>query len=129
PCEHYFTATKEAAGYLYRLGVPSGTASVTGIPVHPRFALPKGQSACRRRHGLPEDRPLLLLLAGGHGVGPPVGAALRAVLEAPRTTRRRGTSWKPSHRPGGTGSRCSATPALWTSSWRRRTSPSPSRAA
>jgi processive 1,2-diacylglycerol beta-glucosyltransferase len=69
PCEHYFTATEEAAVYLERFGVPPGGASAVGIPIHPAFNRPLDRDACRARHGLPGDRPVVLQLAGGHGCG------------------------------------------------------------
>jgi processive 1,2-diacylglycerol beta-glucosyltransferase len=80
PCEHYFTATEEAALYLQCMGVPAADLSVTGIPVHPVFAEPKDRAACLARQQLVGDRPVVLLLAGGHGVGP-LENLYRAVLE------------------------------------------------
>jgi processive 1,2-diacylglycerol beta-glucosyltransferase len=70
PCEHYFTATPEGAAYLHYVGVPSDDLSVTGIPVHPSFAKSKGREVCREKHGFLPDRPAILQLAGGFGVGP-----------------------------------------------------------
>lgn len=70
PCAHYFTATEEAARYLGRYGVPATDISVTGIPIHPVFSQAKDRASCRLRHGLSADRPVILQLAGGHGVGP-----------------------------------------------------------
>jgi processive 1,2-diacylglycerol beta-glucosyltransferase len=80
PCDHYFTATEEAARYLRCFGVPAGAASVTGIPIHPAFGEPKDQAACRRRHGLGLEGPVLLLLSGG---GRPTSGeeALRTLLD------------------------------------------------
>jgi processive 1,2-diacylglycerol beta-glucosyltransferase len=43
---------------------------VTGIPIHPVFAEPKDRGECLDRHGLAADRPVVLQLAGGFGVGP-----------------------------------------------------------
>jgi processive 1,2-diacylglycerol beta-glucosyltransferase len=70
PCERYFTATQEGALYLHSFGAPSGTTRVTGIPIHPDFAEPKDRAACLQRQGLIGDRPVVLQLAGGFGVGP-----------------------------------------------------------
>jgi processive 1,2-diacylglycerol beta-glucosyltransferase len=70
PCDHYFTATEEGARYLHSWGVPPGDTTVTGIPIHPVFAKPKDRNACREKHGLGTDRPVILQLAGGFGVGP-----------------------------------------------------------
>lgn len=71
PCERYFTATEEGARYLRHWGVPETTDVVpTGIPIHPVFSAPKERSSCLARHGLEGDRPIVLQLAGGFGVGP-----------------------------------------------------------
>jgi len=79
PCDHYFTATEEAARYLRCFGVPAGATSVTGIPIHPAFSEPKDQAACRWRHGLSLDGPVLLLLGCGSR-GSSDEDALRALL-------------------------------------------------
>src|SRR4029079_19663779 len=70
PCELFFTATTEGALYLQSWGVPAGLTRVTGIPIHPVFAEDKDRADCRRRQGLVGDRPVVLQLAGGFGVGP-----------------------------------------------------------
>ncbi len=80
PCAHYFTATQEAARYLQYYGVPGGDITVTGIPIHPVFAQAKDRARCRARHGLSGDRPVILQLAGGHGVGP-IEGLYRALLD------------------------------------------------
>jgi processive 1,2-diacylglycerol beta-glucosyltransferase len=70
PCDHYYTATEEGARYLQHWGIPAERTTVTGIPIHPVFAVTKDRAECRARHGLRGDRPILLQLAGGFGVGP-----------------------------------------------------------
>jgi processive 1,2-diacylglycerol beta-glucosyltransferase len=70
PCERYFTATEEGALYLQSWGVPGESIVPTGIPVHPVFSQPKDRSSCLARYGLADDRPIVLQLAGGFGVGP-----------------------------------------------------------
>ncbi|MBN2580073.1 MAG: glycosyltransferase [Pirellulales bacterium] len=70
PCEHYFTATEEGARNLHHWGVPESDTTVTGIPVDPAFSQPKDRQACTTRLGLAGDRPIVLQLAGGFGVGP-----------------------------------------------------------
>ncbi len=70
PCDHYFTATQEGALYLQHWGVPAGDITVTGIPIHPSFTQPKLRLECLRKHGLAGDRPIILQMAGGFGVGP-----------------------------------------------------------
>ena len=80
PCEHYFTATEEGARYLHHWGVPASDTSVTGIPIHPAFSQPKERAECAAKHGLRIDRPVVLQLAGGFGVGP-VEQIFRGLLE------------------------------------------------
>jgi processive 1,2-diacylglycerol beta-glucosyltransferase len=70
PCDHYFTATDEGAAYLVHWGVPAADITVTGIPIHPVFRHPADRKACLAKHGLVGDRPIVLQLAGGFGVGP-----------------------------------------------------------
>jgi processive 1,2-diacylglycerol beta-glucosyltransferase len=43
---------------------------VTGIPIHPVFAQEADRATCLKAQGLTGDRPILLQLAGGLGVGP-----------------------------------------------------------
>ncbi len=83
PCELYFTATEEGAMNLRAWGVPAGDVCVTGIPIHPVFCEPKDRAACLARHGLAGDRPIVLQLAGGFGVGP-IEQIYRALLQVER---------------------------------------------
>jgi processive 1,2-diacylglycerol beta-glucosyltransferase len=80
PCDHYFTATDEGAAYLQHWGVPASDTTVTGIPIHPVFSKSKDRSECLRRQGLAGDRPIVLQLAGGFGVGP-IEQIYRGVLD------------------------------------------------
>jgi processive 1,2-diacylglycerol beta-glucosyltransferase len=43
---------------------------VTGIPIHPAFSRPCDRAGVLEKHGLAGDRPIVLQLAGGFGVGP-----------------------------------------------------------
>jgi len=70
PCDHYFTATPEGAAYLEHWGVSPGKTTVTGIPIHPCFSDRPAREECRVKHGIGSDRPVVLQLAGGFGVGP-----------------------------------------------------------
>jgi processive 1,2-diacylglycerol beta-glucosyltransferase len=79
PCDHYTTATDEGAAYLRHWGVPDGDISVTGIPIHPVFAKPVDRAQARRKMGVEGDRPVVLQLAGGFGVGP-VDEIFRSIL-------------------------------------------------
>lgn len=80
PCDHYFTATEEGARYLHHLGVPLQDITATGIPIHPAFQEPHDRSALLLKHQLASDRPVVLQMAGGFGVGP-IEQLYRALLE------------------------------------------------
>lgn len=70
PCERYYTATPDARAHLAAWGVPPERILVTGIPVRPGFVEPPSKHAARARCGLDADRPVVLVLSGGFGVGP-----------------------------------------------------------
>ena len=70
PCERYFTATEEGAAYLAYWGIPAKDITVSGIPVHPAFSRPKDRQLCLKNQGLRGDRPVVLQMGGGFGVGP-----------------------------------------------------------
>jgi processive 1,2-diacylglycerol beta-glucosyltransferase len=66
----YFVAREETRAHLARLGIPPETIFVTGIPVHPSFAVPRSRREVRIALGLDPDLTTILVVAGGFGVGP-----------------------------------------------------------
>ncbi len=80
PCDLFTTATAEAAAYLASFGVDADSIRVTGIPIHPNFSKPAARAECLAAQGLVGDRPVILQLAGGFGVGP-VEKIFRSLLE------------------------------------------------
>jgi processive 1,2-diacylglycerol beta-glucosyltransferase len=80
PCEHFFTATYEGALYLQHWGIAAEDVTATGIPIHPVFSETKDRATCLKRQGLTGDRPIILQLAGGFGVGP-VEQLFQAILQ------------------------------------------------
>ncbi len=69
----------EGSLHLQHFGVPAHDIEVTGIPIHPVFAEPADRQACLAQQGLVGDRPILLQMCGGFGVGP-VEAVYRSLL-------------------------------------------------
>jgi processive 1,2-diacylglycerol beta-glucosyltransferase len=67
--DHYHVATDTGARELARKGIAAERISVSGIPIDPVFAERTDAPAMRAKLGLPE-RPTVLLLSGGFGVGP-----------------------------------------------------------
>ncbi|MEW6251694.1 MAG: glycosyltransferase [Planctomycetota bacterium] len=82
PCERYYTATEAGAFYLTTWGVSPERTRVTGIPVRRGFREPLTRAAAREKLGLRPERPLVLLLCGGFGVGP-TRELLRELIRMP----------------------------------------------
>jgi processive 1,2-diacylglycerol beta-glucosyltransferase len=75
----YAVATPEMGAALRANGVAAGRIDVSGIPVDARFARPRSSvSHLRAELGLPLDRPVVLVMGGGLGIGP-VEAAIDAL--------------------------------------------------
>ena len=68
--DRYCVAREENRVHLAALGQPADRIRVTGIPIDPVFARAADLPALRRKHGIAGDRPVLLVLGGGFGVGP-----------------------------------------------------------
>jgi len=70
PTDHYCAGSDEGAAVLASLGVPRETIHVTGVPIHPLFYQPRDRAECRKQWGMDDNRPCILQLSGGFGVGP-----------------------------------------------------------
>jgi processive 1,2-diacylglycerol beta-glucosyltransferase len=68
--DFYAVAAEETKASLAARGVPAESIVVTGIPIAPKFGVPVDKTAVRRRYGLRDDMPTLLVLGGGFGMGP-----------------------------------------------------------
>lgn len=84
--DRYFVASAQVARELAGHGVPRERIEVTGIPVHPRFAESIGRTQARAHLGIEGNGPMVLLMGGGHGVGPLADLAerLAALPQAPQ---------------------------------------------
>jgi processive 1,2-diacylglycerol beta-glucosyltransferase len=65
----YFVATQETADRLVADGLDRSIIQVTGIPIQTEFASLPNRITARTRLQIDPDRPLLLLMGGGLGVG------------------------------------------------------------
>ena len=79
----YYVATEEARRHLIRKGQPAGDVSITGIPVLAAFARRCTAAEGRRRLGLRDDLPAVLVLSGGCGVGPTAALLAACATEPP----------------------------------------------
>lgn len=77
--DRYFVPREDNRVHLHALGVPEDRIEVSGIPIHPVFAITPDRRRLQRKHGVSAAKPLLLVLCGGFGVGP-VEALVRALL-------------------------------------------------
>jgi processive 1,2-diacylglycerol beta-glucosyltransferase len=68
--DRYYVAIDEAKEYLARIGLPREKLLVTGIPIDPLFATPVSRSAARKQLGLDATANVILISAGGYGIGP-----------------------------------------------------------
>jgi processive 1,2-diacylglycerol beta-glucosyltransferase len=66
----YCVAADETRARLVARHVPPERVVVTGIPVAAKFAAKVDAAAVRRRMGLRDDLPVILVLGGGFGMGP-----------------------------------------------------------
>lgn len=74
--------TEEARVRAIRFGAPPGKLRVLGLPIRSAFRnLPQDRAAVRRALGLQPNKPVVLLMAGGQGMGP-VAKIAQAVAHA-----------------------------------------------
>jgi processive 1,2-diacylglycerol beta-glucosyltransferase len=75
----YAVATPEMRGELIERGIEPERIRIDGIPVDMRFAdRSRSRDVIRRQLGLPLDRPVVLVMGGGLGLGP-VSTTTRAL--------------------------------------------------
>ena len=65
----YFVANEEVAARLVAKGMPLEQVHVTGIPIMPAFNAPPKRNVGAAEHGLDPQKPTLLMMSGGAGVG------------------------------------------------------------
>jgi processive 1,2-diacylglycerol beta-glucosyltransferase len=63
-CERYFVAADEARMHLEARGISADRVRVTGIPIDPVFSVAKEKRDMRRKYGLDEDQPTILVSGG-----------------------------------------------------------------
>ena len=66
----YFVAASETKARLVARGLAGDSVVVTGIPISSRFSKPLDAMAIRKRLGIRDDLPVVLVLGGGFGMGP-----------------------------------------------------------
>ncbi len=67
--EGYFTANHEVAFRLQQNGISYQNIHETGIPIMPNFSEQLNKNDCLTTYGLSSNKPTLLLMGGGAGLG------------------------------------------------------------
>ena len=70
PVERFYVASALAVEQLVRWGAPRERIRITGIPVRRAFCQPLARTDARDALRLPQEKPIVLVLCGGFGVGP-----------------------------------------------------------
>lgn len=65
----YFVANDEVAARLHARGISSANIHVTGIPIMPQFSVTLDKATCAQEIGVDPNKPTLLMMSGGLGVG------------------------------------------------------------
>jgi processive 1,2-diacylglycerol beta-glucosyltransferase len=66
----YCVATEETKASLVARGAKVENVVATGIPIAAKFSQPSDPHQVRKRHGLRDDLPVVLVLSWGFGMGP-----------------------------------------------------------
>ncbi len=66
--DRYLVPSESVAGGLIERGIDEARVEVTGLPISPKFSSTLGKSEMRQKHGLDEDRPVVLVMAGAYGM-------------------------------------------------------------
>jgi processive 1,2-diacylglycerol beta-glucosyltransferase len=65
----YFAANEEIGSRMQDHDVPTGQIHVTGIPIMPVFGQVQDRAQCAAQFGLHANKPTVLLMGGGEGLG------------------------------------------------------------
>ncbi|GMK40051.1 processive diacylglycerol beta-glucosyltransferase [Paenibacillus sp. CCS19] len=79
--DRYFVATDDLKSELVRLGIVERRITVSGIPIKQSFNALRPNAQWFAKYGLPEDRPIVLVMAGAAGVMPDVPEVCEALLQ------------------------------------------------
>ncbi|MBA3845620.1 MAG: galactosyldiacylglycerol synthase [Planctomycetes bacterium] len=80
----YFAADDEVAFRMRDRGLAVADVHVTGIPIMPAFAVQLDRAQCAREIGVDPQRPTILMMSGGMGVGAIDRLAERVLVACPQ---------------------------------------------
>ncbi|VVS91562.1 MGDG synthase family glycosyltransferase [Desulfoluna spongiiphila] len=65
----YFVACEEASWKLEAFGIDPSNIHITGIPIVPPFTMAQDKEACAAELGIALEKPTVLMMSGGEGLG------------------------------------------------------------
>ena len=68
--DKFIVPTDEIKKEFIAQGIAAEKVYTFGIPIHPRFSKRRNKSALKKKLGLKEDIPVILVMGGGWGLGP-----------------------------------------------------------
>lgn len=68
--DYYIVPSDEIKELFMKKGISSARIKSYGIPVDHKFTLPVDQKALRSKFGFDANKPVILIMGGGHGIGP-----------------------------------------------------------
>jgi len=76
--DYYVVGSQDAKVNLLSKGVPEQKIKLYGIPIDPKFAQKLDKEIVAQELGIGLDRPVVLIMGGGHGLGP-ISKLIRAI--------------------------------------------------
>ena len=68
--DNYIVPSEDARTLLIEKGVPQHKIKILGIPIDPKFATQLDREEILLNYGLKADVPIVMIMGGGHGLGP-----------------------------------------------------------
>ncbi|MBN1404980.1 MAG: glycosyltransferase [Candidatus Omnitrophica bacterium] len=68
--DRYVVASETAKQRLVNDGIPENKIKILGIPIDPKFSQVKSRDIIREKFNLDKNKPVILVMGGGQGLGP-----------------------------------------------------------
>ena len=81
--ETYVVGSEDVRQGLLKLGIDNSYIHVTGIPISPKFSRHHQRQTLKKKHGMSEGLPVILVTGGGLGIIGNNGAALKKIDALP----------------------------------------------
>ena len=81
--DYYIVPSQDAKQILINKGVTESKIKVFGIPIDPKFTVASGRDEASKELGVLLDEPVVLIMGGGHGIGP-IEELIKSLNKSPR---------------------------------------------